>query len=252
MRSSWKYVEGRELWKGKKAHGKKMSEMSNVRRTFANYARCLAMLENFAASVRAEITACLENDKFTNSATEGACVAKFACTSFAVDVCSVLRKTLGSQGLLEESGLGKSCFVCNATCAAEGDNTVMELKVVQDIIRGRTSVLPAGPAVLFTAAGRTAAANYAKYVGRAMLPRLHRYHYYYYYSLTHLPLSLRYFALAVWKGKAAIKDGQLLKDLAWTRCHLMVIEQWLAKGGDAAFLDSYAATMMRYPTPVQF
>ena len=31
---------------------------------------------------------------------------------------------------------------CNATCAAEGDNTIMELKIVQDIVRGRTPKLP--------------------------------------------------------------------------------------------------------------
>eukprot|EP00122_Pirum_gemmata_P019512 Pgem_evm1s18266 len=49
---------------------------------------------------------------------------------------------MGSQALFEDFWLGKSSFVANATCAAEGDNTIMELKVVQDMIRKRTKLFP--------------------------------------------------------------------------------------------------------------
>lgn len=60
---------------------------------------------------------------------ERTCVCKFVGTAFGVDSVSVLRKVMGSHAVLAKSGLGANTFVCNATCAAEGDNTVMELKV---------------------------------------------------------------------------------------------------------------------------
>ena len=53
-------------------------------------------------------------------------------------------------------------------------------------------------------------------------------------------------------GKAAINDGQLLKDIAWARLHLRVIDNWLrsASGAEVGWLDSYAKTMMVFPVPV--
>ena len=48
---------------------------------------------------------------------------------FGVDAISACRKLLGSRAMLADAWLGDGSFVANATCAAEGDNTVMELKV---------------------------------------------------------------------------------------------------------------------------
>ena len=48
---------------------------------------------------------------------------------FGVDAISACRKLLGSRAILADAWLGEGSFVANATCAAEGDNTVMELKV---------------------------------------------------------------------------------------------------------------------------
>ena len=225
MRRSWKYVQGRELWRGKKEHGKKMAEMSNVQRAFADYGRCLAILTAFAASVREAVGCAIAEDRFDAAAAEGCCVAKFTCTSFAVDAVSAIRKTLGASALFEESRLGASSFVCYATCAAEGDNTIMELKVVGDVIRGRRPWLPCGMRPLTAAAGRAALAAYARLV-----------------------------ATALWKGQAAIKDGQLLRDIAWSRAHLMIIDAWLAQpGADASWLESYERVMRPgHPTPVAF
>ena len=168
MRRSWKYVQGRELWRGKKEHGKKMAEMSNVQRAFADYGRCLAILTAFAASVREAVGCAIAEDRFDAAAAEGCCVAKFTCTSVAVDAVSAIRKTLGASALFEESRLGASSFVCYATCAAEGDNTIMELKVVGDVIRGRRPWLPCGMRPLTAAAGRAALAAYARLVATAL------------------------------------------------------------------------------------
>jgi alkylation response protein AidB-like acyl-CoA dehydrogenase len=222
-RRSWAYVEGRELWRGKKDVGKKMSEMSNVRRAFADYSRALAMLGKYAELTRERVGTALEEDRYDAMAAEGCCIAKFTCTAFAVDVVSVLRKTLGSAALFDASRLGASSFVCNATCAAEGDNTIMELKVIGDVIRRRRPLLPCGFALLATCAGRKAMSAY-----------------------------LALLATAFWRGKAAIKDGQLLRDLAWARAHLVIIDTWLGSGGEPAFLDSYARVLLRFPTPVAY
>ena len=197
---------------------------------FVDYSRTLQMVAHFIATARSSVVDCINNDNFTHNAVEGACVSKFVGTSFAVDVASVLRKLLGSQALYEESWLGESSFVANATCAAEGDNTIMELKTVQDMVRGRTPLLPWK--MLFCvsqyAVGRTAIQAYLLRVG-----------------------------LAFWKGKDAINDGQLLKELAWCRAHLLILYAWLsqtsdvAKTRDVAWMDSYQSVMMRFPMPIQ-
>ena len=55
-------------------------------------------------------------------------------------------------------------------------------------------------------------------------------------------------------GKSAMKDGQLLKDLAWSRTHMRVIAAWLAQPGygeaEALWLESYGTTMMAFPVPL--
>jgi hypothetical protein len=144
MRKAWKFASGRELWKGKKEKGQMISDLPLMHTAFVDYSRTLALIAHFIEVSRHKVSQCIREDRFTYAAVEGACISKFVGTSFAVDVTSVLRKLLGSQALFEESWLGESSFVSNATCAAEGDNTIMELKTVQDMIRGRTTLLPMG------------------------------------------------------------------------------------------------------------
>ena len=142
----------------------------------------------------------IQTDVFSTDLIEATCMCKFSGTGFGVDAISACRKLLGSRALQADAWLGNGSFVATATCAAEGDNTVMELKVCQDIVRGRTAKLPLG---LFartcrSTAGRRAARVYLARFGRAMLMQ-----------------------------RAAMKDGQLLKDLAWARVHLRVVDVWL-------------------------
>lgn len=72
----------------------------------------------------------------------------------------------------------------------QGDNSIMELKIVQDVARGRTAKLPWGLfwRVGFDPRGRRAIGAY--------LARL---------------------AKATWLGRAAVNDGQLLK-VRWCAC----------------------------------
>lgn len=226
LRRSWRYCQGRELWRGRKDKGKKMAEMSNVEAIFRDYTRANEVVAHFIAGAREQVARAIETDEFSASASENACISKFVGTSFAVDVCSVLRKTLGSQALLADSWLGASSFVCNATCAAEGDNTVMELKIISDVIRKRSPVIPTGISlsrVLSVSAGRKAFGVYVTRLVTAML-----------------------------KGKSAIKDGQLLRDLAWARAHLIIVDAWVKSGKSQAFLDSYEHVCVRFPVPVAF
>ena len=135
---------------------------------------------------------------------------------------------MGARALQEDSLLGKESLLPNATSAAEGDNTIMELKVVQDVVRGRTPKVPLGLLlrVCGDARGRKAAWHYATR-----------------------------FAKAAWLGRAAMSDGPLLRDLAWARAHLRVVDVWLkATAGDPAkraWLDSYDKILMVFPGRLQ-
>lgn len=160
---------------------------------------------------------------------EAACMCKFVGTGFGGDLVNVIRKVMGARGLQEDSHLGSSSFLPLATCAAEGDNTIMELKVVQDIVRGRTPTLPLGllARVAIDPRGRNAAAAYVSALSRVMILGPRR----------------------------ALKAGQLLRDLAWARTHLRIIDVWLGyTGGNPekrAWLGSYGRVFMRFPTPYQ-
>jgi hypothetical protein len=96
----------------------------------------LAIVAHFIANTREKVGECIRQSKFSTNIVEAVCVCKFVGTSFGVDAVSAVRKTMGSRALLNESRLGPSSFVCNATCAAEGDNTIMEMKIVGDIFKG--------------------------------------------------------------------------------------------------------------------
>ena len=229
LRKSWAYAEKRELWRGRRSKGRMMSEMTLVRIAFREYARTTNILQHFIAQTRERVaTAIREQAGFTDDLVEATCMCKFLGTGFGVDCVSAVRKTLGARSLQLDAGLGCESFLPNATSAAEGDNTIMELKVVQDIVRGRTSKLPLQLMldVSGTPQGRAAAATYLLKFTRALL-----------------------------LGKKAIKDGQLLRDIAWSRAHLRVIAAWLHGEGRSlrpgVWLESYARVAMRFPVPLQ-
>jgi hypothetical protein len=112
--------------------------------------------------------------------------------------------------------------------AAEGDNAIMELKIVQDVVRGRVSMLPLVlmQRIAWSSAGRRAMWFYVTRLARAMVLR-----------------------------KRALGDGELLRDIAWARMHMRVIDVWLqSNAADAprrAWLSSYEKVLMRFPVPVQ-
>lgn len=248
MRRSWDFASERELWRGKKSKGQLISELPLMRAAFVDYSRALRVVSYFIEDSRGKVARCIREDNFTYEAVEAACISKFVGTSFAVDAISVLRKLLGSQALYAESFLGASSFVANATCAAEGDNTIMELKVVQDMFRGRTPLVPVGLLLrsLMHADGRRVVWAYLTKVGYAMMLR-----------------------------EKALQEGQLLKDIAWCRAHMLIMDVWRKQGhadrlvmstsgednGEGVqsrnpvpvekFLCSYESILVHFPMPVQ-
>ena len=110
----------------------------------------------------------------------------------------------------------------------------MHVQIVQDIVRGRTSKIPLALLTrLVTGAGRQGRLAVRVYLSR--------------------------FARAMALGRAAAKDGQLLRELAWARLHLRVLDAWCqnnsearAEGGAvvASWLGSYERVLMCFPVPV--
>jgi acyl-CoA oxidase len=228
VRTSWGYCSKRELWRMREAKGKMMAEMPLIRGIFSDYARVTAVLQTFVRVTREQVAHAIRTQDFPADLVEATCMCKFLGTGFAVDCMSAVRKTLGAQALLANSMMGAESFLPNATSAAEGDNTIMELKIVQDIVRGRTPKLPFGLMwrVSGTSSGRTAAAVYVERFARAMFLQ-----------------------------KRAMEDGQLLRDIAWARAHLRVIDVWIKENRDNAerldWLESYSHVLLRFPVPVQ-
>jgi acyl-CoA oxidase len=227
LRHAWKYCEQRELWRGKKPQGKMMSEMPLIRRAFRDYARSMAVIQRFMAHTREDVITSVTNDCFSASTVEATCMCKFMGTSFAVDTLSALRKWLGARALQEEANMGAETYIGYATAAAEGDNTIMELKVVGDMFRGRTPRLPFQlmRRIVHNAQGRRAIGIFVSRVARAMLLQ-----------------------------KRALKAGQLLRDIAWARAHMRVIDVWLQTPDIQhrdAFLESYGRIAMHFPVPIQ-
>ena len=216
-----------------------------IKAAFRNYSQTLAVIGNFITRTRGEVAKCIAEDRFPNAVVERTCICKFVGTAFGVDAVSALRKVMGSHAIFAKSRLGRDTFVCNATCAAEGDNTVMELKVrkscglcagvsrrplnfvccqvIGDMVRGRTSILPAGLAL------------------RSLTNR---------HSRRALFTFLRRMAAVKWLGRAALQEGQLLRDIAWARAHLLIIDAWRKQSQQPqSFLDAYATVLMKFPTP---
>lgn len=227
FRRNWDYCCNRQLWKSPKAVTKPtqmMSDLPLIQNAFCDYGRCLGIVQHFIAKTRDKVVDCIKNDAFKPAVIEATCVSKFVGTGFSVDAISAIRKLMGSQALFEDSFLGESSFVCNATCAAEGDNTIMELKIVQDLFRGRTSLWPVALMLrcMKWSVGRRVVLAYLVRVAKAMILR-----------------------------EAALKDGQLLKDLAWCRAHMLIIDAWTESKQPVAWLDSYEAIMVKFPMPTQ-
>ncbi len=233
VRSNWTYASQRELWRGRHPKGRMMREMPLIKMTFRDYSRTAAILQEFLADTREKVADAIRTQTFTNDLIESTCMCKFLGTGFGVDCISAIRKTMGARALQEDSRLGSESFLPNATSAAEGDNTIMELKIVQDVVRGRTSKLPLGLMLRVSAghsAGRKAAKAYVTRFSRAMVLQ-----------------------------KKAMKDGNLLRSIAWSRAHMKVIDVWLKKhsGSDAkstalrAWLGSYERVAVRFPVPLQ-
>jgi hypothetical protein len=134
-------------------------------------------------------------------------VSKFVGTSVSVDTISALRKLVGSFSLTQRSHLGPGASICTGICFAEGDNTIMELKVVVDLLRGKVVFLPL--AVLLHCC-----------VSLDLLRLVAAY-----LKLTLYAALLGSFGLT--RG-LVLNDGQLLKDIAWARAHILICEAWLA------------------------
>jgi acyl-CoA oxidase len=225
LRTNWAYCQQRELWRGRKPKGKMMSEMPLIKAAYRDYGRTLAIINNFIANTREVVADSIRQDGFTYDTVEATCMCKYLGTGFGVDCVSALRKLMGARALQSESALDKESFLPNATSAAEGDNTIMELKVVQDIFRGRTSMIPLGMIlrVCQDARGRSAVATYFAKLARG-----------------------------TFMGKKAIGDGQLLRDIAWARAHIRVIDVWLkTPNANRDWLESYEKVLMVFPMRLQ-
>ena len=97
------------------------------------------------------------------------------------------------------------------------------------MIRGRT------PRVPWSLFGRTCSSAQGRRAARVYLAKLVR---------------------ATVMQRKALNDGQLLKDLAWARCHLRVIDVWLNHAAGPSelagdWLQSYERVLMRFPAPLQ-
>ena len=237
LRTSYQYASNRELWRSPRSTStepNRMIDKSLIQSTFVNYSETLSVIATYIARVREKVAGCIVESAFPKHILEAVCICKFVGTSVGVDAVSVMRKTLGSRALLEESKLGASSFVCNATCAAEGDNTIMELKVVRDVVLGGwKSLFPIALLIRCLQRGSTRRVVWI-----------------------YLCLVLQ----ALWLGKLAMEDGQLLRDIAWARAHLLILDDWYVHGvktygggTDAHRMgDSYAHVLARFPTPPQF
>jgi acyl-CoA oxidase len=228
LRRNWQYAQQRELWRGRKEHGPLMSDMVLVKTAFRDYGRTAYIVSTFIAVYREKVADSIRKDHFSMDTIEATCMCKFLGTGFGLDLVDAVRKVMGARGLQADSWLGADAFLPLATCAAEGDNTIMELKILQDLIRGKTSKFPLGlmMAISGTSQGRTAVWHYNTKLARAML-----------------------------LGAKALKAGQLLRDIAWARAHMRVIATWLLHTEDRpdqrSWLSSYESILMRFPTPTQ-
>jgi len=183
--------------------------------------------QEFIAVSRTAAAVCIKAGAFSNAAVELASVCKFVGTGFACDTVAALRKVMGSEALFARSRLGIESDVFLATCFAEGDNAIMEQKVVLDTALGRTARVPLSAVAAVVWRLPWTVAQYLRKLSQAML-----------------------------LGKQAQFEPQLLRDIAWSKANLLVLEQWFRRRGAApesqAFFESYERVLLRLPVPVIF
>ncbi len=153
-------------------------------------------------------------------------MCKFMGSNFSTDALSVMRKLMGSQSMFQDSRLGGCSLIVNSTCFAEGDSNIMELKVVQDMFRGRTNIFLPFKSIMRFLSMR---------VGRKLL-------------FTFAVKMAKCFLL----GKSAVEEGQLLRDIAWCRGHLLVLDEALDSNYDNHWIESYERILVKYPVPMQY
>lgn len=241
VKESYAYACQRELWISKGRRGtitsNKMSEKPLIAATFTNYSEAIAVVAAYIAETREATATAIHNSCFPRELLEAVCVCKFVGTSFGVDTVSVMRKMMGSHALFASSKLGAPSFVCNATCAAEGDNTIMELKVVGDLIQhGAAAMFPASLVAFSLRHSSTTRFLLWKYVSSV--------------------------AYAMCLGKKALDEGQLLRDIAWARAHLLIVRSFSRDQRAAASTysssekrdmeESYASVLVKFPVPAQY
>jgi hypothetical protein len=161
------------------------------------------------------------------------CISIYSCSLLN---CFVICLDQGSHAMFANSKLGAASFVCNATCAAEGDNTVMELKVVGDLIKGGFSAIFPFSLVVFSLFHSCT----TRYI---------------------LWTYLKSIAIAFYLGKSALDEGQLLRDIAWARAHLLLLQDFRRGAAAKAKFSSaemdaielcYAEVLVKFPVPPQF
>jgi len=118
--------------------------------------------------------------------------------------------------------------VFNACLFAEGDSLILEKKIVLDTATGKTPRLPWD--ILRSAfrhpIARLAAVRYLFYLVKIALI-----------------------------GSKARDEDQLLRDLAWSRAHLFVLNSWMKRDPSYQSSDwyqSYSDVLLRWPTPTIF
>jgi alkylation response protein AidB-like acyl-CoA dehydrogenase len=223
MRRSYAYAATRMLWMGireqrrREERGEALSSeesqqymMSNrplIHAALVDYSRSLAVVADYIALTREGVARSILRGVVPRALVEAVCICKFTGTSLGVDATSALRKVMGARALLEEAHLGSSSFVGNLTCAAEGDDTIMEMKVVGDLVTGGlSSLFPLG-LMWRTAFGRDPG---------WMRKRL-------------LWVYIKNIISILLVGKRrALDEGQLIKDIAWARAHLVIVDKFLS------------------------
>ena len=181
---------------------------------------------------------------------------------------------MGARALQEEAKLGVGSFAANVTCAAEGDDTIMELKVVSDAIKGGIKTMFPGGLMWRTLLGHD-----PRWLRKRVL-------------IIYIAKIIYALWLVTIDRKRLAVEGQLLKDIAWARAHLLLLDCFVSsvtkcigedsarkmrRGGEEeyrhacrwsgemgsmackkialealnAWIASYEKIMVKFPTPVQ-
>jgi hypothetical protein len=240
LRHAWAYCESRVLYKGVK-----MSDLPLVAAFFRDRARTIRILFDYVKQSRESACDCISSGHFHAKAAEAASICKIVCTSFAHDTAFCLRKVLGSQSMFTEARLGPTLDVFNGCLFAEGDVLILEKKIVFDATTGRTGWLPLKlPGVSYfrdTLKQRKSTLINSFLIRASVVAR-------YFFYMASLAL--------IGAAKARTED-QLLRNFAWARAHIKVLECWNTAGGNsrrngAQWLQSYSNCLLKWPVPVIF